>query len=91
MINTNSKVEQSWEYPNSFNELSTSSEALTNNVIDAENTVSKIILPYIIENNSTVEDNIVDKVIDEANVDNALISTKSEAESFFIPWIDQEW
>ena len=47
--------------------------------------------PYIIENNNTAEDDIVDEIIDEANVDNALISTQSEAEALLVPWIDQEW
>ena len=63
---------------------------------EGEDTVSTVKHPYIIKNNNTIEDNIADKVIEEAMVDNAsveklLISTQSEAEVLFIPWIDQEW
>ena len=55
------------------------------------NTVSTVKVPYIILNNNTNEDNIADKVMIEAMVDNALISTQSEAEALLVPWIDQEW
>ena len=58
---------------------------------EGEDTVSTVKHPYIIENNNTVEDNISYEVIEEAMVDNALISTQSEAEALFVPWIDQEW
>ena len=59
---------------------------------EEEDTVSTVKHPYIIKNNNTIEDNIADEVIDEAIVDNAfVISTQSEAEALFVPWIDQEW
>ena len=58
---------------------------------EGENTVSTVKHPYIIENNNTIEDNIADKVIEEAMVNNAWISTQSEAGALFVPWIDQEW
>ena len=38
---------------------------------EEEDTVSTVKHPYIIKNNNTIEDNIADKVIDEAMVDNA--------------------
>ena len=57
--------------PNGIKELSTSSEALTNDVNEGEDTVSTVKHPYIIENNNTIEDDIADEVIDEAMVDNA--------------------
>ena len=46
--------------------------------------------PYIIKNNNTIDNNIADEVIIEAKVDNVVISTQSEAEVLFVPWIDQE-
>ena len=57
--------------PNGIKELSTSSEALTNNMNEEEDTVSTVKHPYIIKNNNTIEDDIADEVIDEAMVDNA--------------------
>ena len=35
--------------------------------------MSKVKHPYIIKNNNTIEDDIVDKVIEEAMVDNAFV------------------
>ena len=70
---------------------STSSDALTINVNEEVNTVSTVKVPYIILNSNTIEDNKADKVMIEAKVDNALISTQSEAEALLVPWIDQEW
>ena len=70
---------------------STSSDALTINVYDKVNTVSTVKVPYIILNSNTIEDDKADKVMIEAKVDNALISTQSEAEALLVPWIDQEW
>ena len=37
---------------------------------EGENIVSTVKYPYIIKNNITMEDNIADKVIEEAMVDN---------------------
>ena len=59
---------------------------------EGDDTVSTVKHPYIIKNNNTIEDNIADEVIEEAMVDNVfVISTQSEAEVLFLPWIDQEW
>ena len=78
--------------PNGIKELSTSSEAFTNDVNEGDDTVSTVKDPYNIKNNNTIEDDIADEVIIEAIVDNALvISIQSEAEALFVPWIDQEW
>ena len=60
-------------------------------MIEEENTVSTGKVPYIILNNNTNEDNIADKVMIEAMVDNACDFNISEAEVLTIPWIDQEW
>ena len=43
-------------------------------------TVFTVKVQYIMENDNTIENNKADKVIVEAKVDNALISTQSEAE-----------
>ena len=58
---------------------------------EEDGTVSTVKHPNIIKNNNTIDDNIADKVIIEAKVDNVVISTQSEAETLFVPWIDQEW
>ena len=60
---------------------------------EEEGTVSRVKHLYIIKNNNTIDDDIADEEINEAMVDNAMcvISTQSEAEALFIPWIDQEW
>ena len=49
-------------------EQSTSSETLTNDVNEEEGTVSTVKYLYIIGDNNTVEEDITDKVIDEAIV-----------------------
>ena len=54
------------------------------------NTMSTVKIPHIILNCDTIEDNKADKVMIEAMVDNALISTQFEAEAFIVPWMDQE-
>ena len=57
---------------NDIYEPSTSSSALTKDLIEGESTVSTVKVPYIIENNNAMEDDKEDKVIVEARVDNAL-------------------
>ena len=59
---------------------STSSDALTIKVNEEVNTVSTLRISYIILNSNTIEDNKADEVMIEAMVDNALISTQSEAD-----------
>ena len=59
---------------------------------EEEDTVSTVKHPYIIKNKNTIEDDIAEEVIDEEQrLTMLLISTQSEAEALFIPWIDQEW
>ena len=58
---------------------------------EGEDTMSTAKHPYIIKNNNTIDNDIAEKVIIEAKVDNAIIPTQSEAEALFVPWIDQEW
>ena len=60
-------------------------------VNEEENTISTGKVPSYIVNSNTIEDNKADKVMIEAKVDNALISTQSETEALLVPWIDQEW
>ena len=75
------KMNISQTLPMASRKPSTSSDALTINKNEEENTVSTVRIPYIILNSNTVEDDKADKVMIEAMVDNALISTQSEAEA----------
>ena len=60
--------------PNGIKELSTSSETLTNDLNEGEDTVSTVKHPYIIKNNNTIDEDIADEVMIEAKVDNVVIS-----------------
>merc|ERR1712240_445698 len=70
-LRATSEVDKSGNPSNSIKEQSTINKTLTNNVNEEEGTVSTANYSYIIGNNNTVENNITDKVIDEAMFDKA--------------------